>query len=150
MIVYRIARSEYCEDLSGYGAFLYGGRWNSKGVNALYCAEHISLGVLEIVVNYERSLYQIIPSFHLLELDIDENDIIEIDTSNLKNNWSLDMEYSQYIGDQFLQSKSHLALKIPSAVIPEENNFLINPSHPRIKNVKIKVSKPYDLDHRLF
>ena len=61
-----------------------------------------------------------------------------------------DFEYSQLMGDQFLQQKNHLLLKIPSAVIPEENNYLINPDHPDYKKIKIRTSKPYGLDRRLF
>ncbi|HOZ85535.1 MAG TPA: RES family NAD+ phosphorylase [Niabella sp.] len=150
MIIYRLARSEYSNDLTGHGAFLYGGRWNSKGQYAVYFAAHISLAVLEIVVNYERSIAPLRPSYHLVEIEIDDNDLIEIDGSLLKKNWNSDLDYSQYIGDQFLQSKSNLALKIPSVVIPEECNFLINPTHPRFKTLKIKNAIAYDLDHRLF
>ncbi len=85
MTIYRLVRSEYHDDLSGYGAFLYGGRWNSKGQYAVYAAEHISLAVLEIVVNYDRTTTTLLPSFHLVELAVPDNEIIEIDRSVLKN-----------------------------------------------------------------
>jgi RES domain-containing protein len=150
MIVYRLVNSEYKDDLSGYGSFLYGGRWNSKGLYALYATEHISLAVLEIVVNYNRSAYSIRPSYHLLEIFIPDVPLLQINVAILKNKWQEDFEYSQLMGDQFLQQKNHLLLKIPSAVIPEENNYLINPDHPDYKRIKIKTGKPYGLDTRLF
>ncbi|MCO5290902.1 MAG: RES family NAD+ phosphorylase [Chitinophagaceae bacterium] len=150
MIVYRLANSEYKDDLSGYGSFLYGGRWNSRGLYALYATEHISLAVLEIVVNYNRSAYSIRTSYHLLEIFIPDVPLLQINVAILKKKWQEDFEYSQMMGDQFLQQKNHLLLKIPSAVIPEENNFLINPDHPDYKKIKIKTSRPYGLDTRLF
>ncbi len=60
------------------------------------------------------------------------------------------MDYTRYIGDEFLQSRSDLILKIPSAVIPEENNYLLNPSHKDFKKIVIERSKRYGLDNRLF
>ncbi|MGE9313738.1 RES family NAD+ phosphorylase [Niabella sp. CJ426] len=150
MIIYRLVRSEYHDDLSGYGAFLYGGRWNNKGQYALYGAEHISLAVLEIIVNYDRTATSLLPSYHLVELSVPDDEIIEIDHSALKKKWSEDMDYTRYIGDEFLQSKSDLVLKIPSAVIPEENNYLLNPSHKDFKKIIIDSSKRYGLDNRLF
>jgi len=150
MTIYRLVRSEYREDLSGYGAFLYGGRWNSKGQYALYGAEHISLAVLEIIVNYDRAATPLIPSYHLIELEVPDNEIVEIDGSALKKNWRGDTEYTRYIGDQFLQSRSDLVLKIPSAVVPEENNYLLNPGHKDFKKIVVVQSKVYGLDNRLF
>ncbi|MEE6186784.1 hypothetical protein PIECOFPK_01628 [Mycovorax composti] len=150
MNIYRIAREEYAEDISGYGAFLYGGRWNGKGQYALYCTEHISLAVLEIVVNYNRTLTPMRPKYHLIEIQIPENTITEIDHKVLKKDWTQDLDYTQYIGDQFLLSQAALALKVPSAVIPEEHNYLINPQHKDFKKLKIVTNKAYGLDERLF
>ncbi|HMR83284.1 MAG TPA: RES family NAD+ phosphorylase, partial [Niabella sp.] len=138
------------DDLTGQGAFLYGGRWNSKGQYAVYAAEHISLAVLEIAVNYDRTQTPLLPSFHLAEIYVPDHNIIEIEQLALKQNWSSDMDYTQYIGDQFLQSKSELALKIPSVVIPEESNFLLNPTHTDFKKISIENSREYGLDNRLF
>ncbi len=149
MKIYRIVRSEYKDDLTGQGAFLYGGRWNSKGQYAVYAAEYISLAVLEIAVNYDRTQTRLLPSFYLAEIYVPDHNIIEIEQLALKQNWSTDMDYTQYIGDQFLQSKSELALKIPSVVIPEESNFLLNPMHPDFKKISIENSREYGLDNRL-
>ncbi|GAB3427808.1 RES family NAD+ phosphorylase [Niabella aquatica] len=150
MKIYRIVRSEYSDDLTGQGAFLYGGRWNTKGQYAVYAAEHISLAVLEIVVNYDRTLTPLLPSFHLVEMQVPDANITEIEQSALKKNWSSDMDYTRYIGDQFLQSESDLVLKIPSVVIPEESNFLLNPRHTDLKKVSIESVRKYGLDDRLF
>lgn len=150
MIIYRLVRTTFKDDLTGQGAYLYGGRWNSNGKYAIYCTEHISLAILEIVVNTERNTAPILPSYHLLEFSISENDIYEIDRTILKKKWRGDLEYTRFIGDQFLQSKSKMVLKIPSAVVPEENNFLLNPSAENFHKLKIQKSTPYNLDKRLF
>ena len=60
------------------------------------------------------------------------------------------MEYTRFMGDQFLLQQSHLALRLPSAVIPEESNLLLNPQHPDFRKIKITDSRPYGLDNRLF
>ncbi|MFT3903385.1 MAG: RES family NAD+ phosphorylase [Niabella sp.] len=150
MVIYRLANSLYKDDLSGQGAYLFGGRWNSKSVYALYGAQHISLAVLEIVVNFDRQLSPLVPSFHLLELQVPDSSVISLDAPALKKSWQDDMGYTQFIGDQFLQEQSHLVLQVPSAVIPEESNFLINPKHTLFKQVRVENSRSYPLDRRLF
>ncbi|MBZ4188212.1 RES family NAD+ phosphorylase [Niabella beijingensis] len=150
MLVYRLVNAPYREDISGYGAFLFGGRWNSKGVYALYTSEHISLAALEIVVNFDRGLYKMLLNYYLLTLDVPESPGVQIQLNVLKDKWAEDMEYTRFMGDQFLLHRSHLVLRMPSAVIPEECNLLLNPQHSDFKKVKIVESRPYGLDNRLF
>lgn len=150
MIIYRLVNSQYKDDISGYGSFLYGGRWNPKGMNALYGAEHISLAVLEIMVNYNSAMYKVRPRYHLIELELPDQSIVKIRENSLKRKWTEDMEYSQFMGEQFLQQKTHLTLIMPSAVIPEENNIMVNPQHPDFNQVKIRNTRPYGFDSRLF
>ena len=149
MIVYRITRTEYKDHLSGEGAYLYGGRWNSKGRHVLYCAASISLAVLELVVNFSRSASPIKLSYHLLEIDIPDNSIQEILLSKLQRDWITNEEHTRFIGDNFIENNNLLSLKVASAVIPEEFNFVINPAHEMFKKVKIKSSKPFGFDQRL-
>lgn len=149
MTVYRIANSLYKDDLSGQGASMFGGRWNSKGNPILYSAEHISLAVLELLVNFNKVESPFLPSFHLLEIELPDSKPIVLKTNELKKDWKQDMHYSQFIGDEFLKDNTKLILKVPSVVIPEEFNLLINPAHKDFKNIKIIRSKVYHLDDRL-
>ncbi len=149
MIVYRIANSLFKNDLSGGGSSMYGGRWNSKGNAILYSTEHISLAVLELVVNFNQTDSPLIQSYHLIELEIPDTNQIILRLSDLKKNWVEDINYTRYIGDEFLSTNANLILKVPSAVTPEEHNYLINPAHPEFKKVKIASSKIYRFDHRL-
>jgi RES domain-containing protein len=149
MIVYRISNSLYSNDLSGSGSAKYGGRWNSKGHAMLYTSEHISLAVLELVVNFNQADSPLRQHYHLIEIIIPDTDYIELRLSELKKDWTEDMHYSQYIGDEFLASNANLILKVPSAVVPEEHNFLINPSHRDFRRINIKQADIYQFDRRL-
>jgi RES domain-containing protein len=149
MIVYRLSSGEYRNDLSGTGAKLFGGRWNSTGLNALYTAEHISLAVLEILVHVKT--YRQPLDYYLISIEIPEPaNIITIDHSKLKRTWKDDFTYGQFIGDEFLIAKQSLVLKVPSAIIEQEYNFLINPAHPDAKKLKIQSSKIFMFDKRLY
>ena len=149
MIVYRICNSLYNDDLSGTGAKLFGGRWNSKGFAVLYVSQYISLAVVEMLVHNQFKDFSV--ELSLLHISFpDTIEIKEIKHSKLKNNWMDDFGYTQFMGDNFLQSASDAILKIPSAVITEENNYIINPLHADFKKIKITEITSFRTDKRLF
>lgn len=149
MIIYRLAIETYKNDLSGSGSKLFGGRWNSVGLAVLYTTENISLAVLEILV---RTDMQTIPiSYHLIKIDIPN--AIEpqfISSDKLKKDWKDDIGYTQWMGDEFIKSGNSLLLKVPSAIVDEENNYVINPKHSDFKKVKIIKANKFQFDKRLF
>jgi RES domain-containing protein len=149
MIVYRLTTGEFMNDLSGTGAKLYGGRWNSPGLPALYTTEHISLAVLEILVHvksYKRPL-----DYHLITIHLPEKEsYTTIEQQKLKASWKDDIAYAQFIGDEFLRTQQSLVLKVPSAIIEQENNFIVNPAHPDASKIKIQSSKVFTFDKRLY
>ena len=149
MKAFRITTAPFKDDISGEGAKQFGSRWNSKGNAVLYTAEHISLAVLEMLVHLQ---FKEVPAdYWLLQLSIPDNaTITDIDAGKLKNNWQDDIGYTQFIGNEFLQSLPTLLLKVPSAVIAEEYNVLANPLHPDFKKIKIGKSKAFRFDNRLF
>lgn len=149
MIIYRLATEQYVEDLSGTGAKLFGGRWNTAGMPALYATENISLALVEILVRTDKTLMP--PDYMLLKLEIpDQLVLATIQQNKLKKNWKDDLDYTQFIGSSFLKTGAELALKVPSAIVEEENNFVINPSHADFKKVKIKSISKFQLDKRFF
>jgi RES domain-containing protein len=149
MIVYRIANTAYSNDISGTGSKLLGGRWNSRGLPILYTSGHISLALLEMLVNTQFKDYAI--PLDLLSIQFpDSIELAEVSFKKLKKDWVKDFEYTRFIGDEFLKDKQRLVLKIPSAVIHEEHNFLLNPSHPDFKKVKILDTRSFRTDVRLF
>jgi RES domain-containing protein len=147
MIVYRISNALYKEDISGNGAAINGARWNSKGVRLLYSGEYISLVILESLVHLREN--NIPQNQFLLTLYLPDNEVPEINISKIKNNWQEHINYTQWIGDEFISANKSLALKVPSAVVPQENNYLVNPFHKDFKKVKITYSELLNLDKRL-
>ena len=149
MIVYRISNSKYSDDISGAGAKLYGSRWNSKGIPMLYTGEHISLAILEMLVNTHFKDYDIALDLMYIQLPTQSN-ITEIKLNKLKNNWKDDFNFTRFIGDEFVKQNQSLILKVPSVVVNEEHNYLINPLHPDFKKIKITNTKTFWPDKRLF
>ena len=149
MIVYRITNSIYSNDITGTGARLTGSRWNSKGIPMLYTTEHISLAVLEMLVHTNFKDYSI--GLDLLTLQIQASAAVsEISVKKLKPGWVKDFGYTRFIGDEFIKNKQNLLLKVPSAVIAEEFNCLVNPLHADFKKIKIIQTRSFKTDERLF
>ena len=149
MIVYRISNAAFKDDISGTGAKLNGSRWNSLGIPMLYTSGHISLAVLEMLVNTQFKDYSIELDLLYIRLPDDET-TNEIKLDKIKAKWKEDISYTRFIGDEFIKQNHSLILKVPSAVIHEEYNFLINPMHPEFKKVKIQKTKSFWPDNRLF
>ncbi len=147
MISYRLAIAKYARDLSGEGAAIFGGRWNPVGLRAVYTSQYISLSILEILARTQLNINP--PDYQLITIDFPETDVTLIKLSELKAGWKQHIEYTQWIGEEFLKSNKSLALQVPSAVVERENNFLLNPLYKKYRNVKIVSVEPLDLDARL-
>jgi RES domain-containing protein len=137
-------------DFSGYGAKISGGRWNSKGIPAIYASESVALCTAEIAVHIPLGM---IPAdFVLVTYKIPENAITSLRLSELPELWNSypHAKATRNIGDHFLLSRESLVLQVPSAVVPQEFNFLINTDHKEISRMKILDVEPYNFDVRLF
>ena len=149
MIVYRLTTGDHIQDLSGTGSKLYGGRWNSMGMSALYTTEHISHAVLENLVYLKK--YKKPVDYHLLAIELPDNvSPVVIKKEKLKLNWKDDLNYSQFMGDEFLRSHQALYLKVPSAIVDLEHNFIVNPDHSSAGKIRIITSQLFEFDKRLF
>lgn len=147
MTIYRLTNSGYAHDTSGAGSRIYGGRWNPPGLAVLYTSQYISLAILEILVRANKETSP--DSYTLISFEIPDIGIYEVQIKKLKKEWPNDLKYSQGIGEDFLKENQSLCLKVPSAIVPQENNFLLNPLHSDFKKVKIISSELLDLDKRL-
>lgn len=126
MKVYRITKTKYAEDLSGSGAKLYGGRWNHIDSACIYTAESRALSVLEYAININIDF---IPrALSLCVFEIDESQVYSLNQEGLPGNWRATPapKSTKDYGTQFLKSNKPI-LKIPSIIIPEEFNYIINP-----------------------
>ena len=148
MRAYRFASKKYKDDISGTGAKFFGGRWNSKGYAALYTSQSISLALLEVLAHHIQ--FADINEEYLLSLELPHTEFLTIIPEQLKTTWKEEVAYTRIIGDSFLKKNNNLLLKIPSVIIPDEFNFLINPLHKDFRKVKIISSSQFQFDDRLF
>ncbi len=151
MIVYRLTKQQYAADLSGMGARLSGGRWNSQGVAIVYTSDSRALCTTEIAVHTSLGLLPL--DYQLTTLSFpDEIVISEIDLKKLPKTWR-SFPYSpntRIFGDQFVKENRFLILKVPSAVVQGDFNYLINSVHPDILQIKIDKIEPFGFDDWLF
>ena len=153
MKVFRIEREKYLNTtLSGVGASITRGfRWNSLNTRMVYTAESRALATLEVAVHLDLS--QDLPDDrYYVEIEIpDEIAILEIDRINLPPNWNAHppQMHTQIIGDEFVRNNQAAVLKVPSSIVPDEFNYLINPLHPDIVKIKIVKSERMRFDGRL-
>lgn len=148
MLLYRISKCTYINDLSGTGSRLYGGRWNNIGKPMVYMASSRALAVLEVLVHLPPAL---IPQDFCQAVFQVPEDVQELDIATLPPNWQEYPEPSilKTMGDSFLQQGAHLLLKVPSAVVKEEFNYLLNPAHHLTSKVKLIDKQVFSFDERL-
>jgi len=153
MKLYRIERKKYLNTtLSGISASKSKGfRWNSEETKLVYTAESRALAVLEVSVHLDIS--QDIPDDrYLVEIEI-PNDILalEVNASDLPKKWDSKppISITQIIGDDFVKNNDAAILKVPSCIIPQEYNYLINPFHTDAQKIKVVHQRPLKFDDRL-
>ena len=148
MEVFRVADHRFINDLSGKGAALYGGRWNSKDTYMLYTAESRALALLECLVHLGK-----LPSsqFCIATIFVPDTAIEVLDSTTLPNDWvkSPPPSHLKNYGDNFIIANTNLALKTPSVIMPEESNYLLNPTHKDFYKVKIVAVRALGVDERL-
>jgi len=147
MIIYRLTTGKFANDISGTGAKLNGGRWNPVGFAGLYTSQYISLAIVEFLVRATK--FTCPDSYTLTFFEIPDEAIYRIERKKLKKEWKEDLNYTQGIGADFLSKNKSFCLQVPSAIVPVENNFLLNPLHADFKKVKIINSELLQLDKRL-
>lgn len=151
MKVYRLSRRKYAEELSGKGAAMVGGRWNSRGTELIYTAQSRALAMAEVAVHL--TLATLPDDFVMVEIDIpDTISVSDMEPEKLPKHWN-SFPYNlrtQSIGDEFVKSEKSCLLKIPSAVVPGDHNFLINPKHIDFSKISISAVENFPFDERLF
>ena len=151
MIVFRLSKSRFARDLSGKGAEIAGGRWNSKGIPVVYTGESRALCVTEIAVHTE--LGNLPEDYQLISIEIpDEVTICKIATEDLPVNWSSipHMAGTQMLGDERLMTSDCAVIRVPSAVVPGDFNYLLNPRHRDSAKINIIKIEDFSFDKRLF
>ena len=137
----RICRAKY-PDLDGKGAAIVGGRWNSPGTHMVYTSSCGALAVLEYRVHATKD-----PN-DLLIYTIEVSDTLTVE----KTTWMPDLRTARSFGDEWVENQRSAILTVPSAVVPHQFNYLINPGHPDLSSSPLKIvgREPFALDVRLF
>jgi RES domain-containing protein len=150
MRVFRIAKTAFARDLSGTGARQHGGRWNQPGVAVIYTSESRALASLEYLVHMSQAYTP--GDLSIVTLEIPDEITPEIIASkDLPRNWRSYPPSSELadMGTDWILSRRSLLLQVPSAVVEQEHNILVNPTHPDISRVKIARVERYAFDDRL-
>jgi RES domain-containing protein len=150
--VWRLTPPQFARALDGEGSRLVGGRWNSPGRRALYTSSHLSLCVLEVYVHLPLEL----------RVDLGDFDAIRIEVPDTATKSEISLEQfaglmtssdplaaCQMAGDEWLARGSDLMLQVPSVVVPEDSNMILNPAHPQMNEVVIVSTHSFRFDPRL-
>ena len=146
---WRIAKAKHAATaFSGEGAARTGGRWNSRGMPVIYASSTKSLAVLETLVHLNPLV-----SFRyvIFRLRFDDGLIAKVPLNRLPANWRAEPPppSTKAIGDAWVREARSPVLALPSAIIPGEINYLLNPAHPAFKRISIGKPERYIFDPRL-
>jgi RES domain-containing protein len=148
--VWRIASAAHAT-FDGEGARRYGSRWTPRGLPAVFTSATLSLAALERYVNTDADLEPV----DLVTIAIDIETSIAIETVTLAD---LPADWRMYpaptvlatVGERWLRESTSAVLSVPSAVIPTERNFILNPRHADVARLVINPSEPFSFDPRMW
>jgi RES domain-containing protein len=130
------------------GAWRYGGRWNKKGIRIVYMAESRALALLEMLVRDEplRARYVLIPAEIPSGLTVET-----IDSKDLSASWRepKGLDTLKEIGSKWVTDRKSVVLIIPSAIVPEERNYLLNPLHSDFTKIRVGKRSAFVVDSRI-
>jgi len=147
---YRITKAAYAHTIwTGIGARDYGGRWNSKGVAVVYTAQNRALAAMEQLVHLVRP--RLLKGYVIAGISFDDSDVHRLHPATLPPHWDdpVAPPALRKFGDDWVAAGSHLVLAVPSAVVREEWNFLVNPGHSDFASLAKSPAEPFVYDDRL-
>jgi RES domain-containing protein len=152
--LWRIGKStqDYsADDLTGVGAGMHGGRWNRKGVNAVYCSVTISLATLETLAHLGNVHIRNAFLVRVVVPEVVWNEREFVAPEDLEPDWLAEPPGRSSIefGNHWLKSCSAPLLLVPSVIVPEEFNVMINPKHSLAPKIRAHIERPYIYDPRL-
>jgi len=139
MIVWRLCRRPHA-DLSGDGARLFGGRWNSPGRPVVYLADHPALAALEVRVHLDLPFELLPVDFVLMRVGVPEGSLARYEAQ----------ANSVTMGDAWLSEARSAVLRVPSVLVPHAWNVLLNPAHPEATGASIWEIETFRFDPRLW
>ncbi len=153
MILWRVSNDA---TLDGSGGFVVSGRWHSKGRPVVYCSLNPATALLETLVHMEIDAEDRPDRFQMLKIQGPDKltrervETLSQDAPKLTSNWQANLQLTQRIGDQWLAAGRTLLLEVPSILVPETWNVLMNPLHAGINKLKITARYQHPFDTRFF
>lgn len=150
VVAWRIVKSRFAKQaFTGEGARRFGGRWNSPGHAVVYTAESQALAALEILVHVDSE--KLLRKYVAIPVTIEEDLISSLDMAKLPRNWKAFPvpPATRMLGDHWVFSRESAVLRVPSVVIPNESNYLLNPLHKDFKKLIVGAPKLFRYDLRL-
>jgi RES domain-containing protein len=147
MILWRISNHA---TLDGRGGLLASARWHSLGRPILYLAESSAGALLEVLVHLELDLELLPPSYSLLKTEAPQHiKMKQISPADLPRHWRSDQAITREIGDRWLASRETVLMRVPSVIVPETFNVVLNPEHTDARQIKVISRQSYPWDQRL-
>lgn len=150
--IWRVEKAAHAEAAkSGEGARITGGRWTSPGRRAIYCADHLSLAILEVLVHAPDPSQRSVARGRF-RIRLDRTLVERVKDKALPADFSPRTPYAvtRAIGDAWLQRAETPALSVPSAIVATESNYLLNPEHERFDHLSWDPYEAISLDDRLW
>jgi len=150
MFLWRLCElADAAKAFDGEGARLYGGRWNHKGTRLVYASSSLALAALECLVHAEAMLIKR-PLFRF-RVEVEDAMIEVLAPAQLPANWKdyPAPEETRALGSRWVARGRKAILSMPSVIVPEERNYLLNPLHPDFREMTFGKSKPFSFDPRL-
>lgn len=150
--IWRIDKARYRSAAkTGDGARAFGGRWTSPGFQAIYCAEHLSLAILEVIVHAPHPDARAVARVRF-RIRIDPDSVEHVVSQRIPRDLSprTPFQSTREIGDEWLKQGRTPVLSVPSAIVPAERNYILNPRHPRFSELSWDGPETISLDTRLW
>jgi len=152
LLAWRLVRPAFAAPVaafSGEGARRFGGRWNAPGRPVVYASLHLSLAALETLAHADRRRFE--RDYVAFEVHVPHPLILELRDEDLPDDWRARpvSAGARGVGDAWLAQRASAALTVPSVLVPQERNLLLDPVHPRFAEVRIGAPQRFRFDERL-
>jgi len=151
MQVWRLSRPEFARRLDGGGNRETGARWNSPGAGVVYTSRSLALCVLETIVHLPAARF--VQGLVATRIHVPDDAGVEVVASAELPDDPFAEDAAAWFrqrGDRWLEAGSALALVAPSVIVPQEQNVMLNPRHPRADRIRVEEEIPFGFDARLF
>lgn len=123
------------------------GRWNEAGLPVVYLAESPAGALLEVCVH--TSSNDVPPTYTLLRVEGPDTELLSISEESLPPDWTLKPEVTRQLGDKWLRERAGVLLRVPSAIVPQTFNYVLNPLHPDASRFNVTQTYKYPFDVRI-